>query len=216
MKRPSVTSAALLGQLAMRDQSPYELAKAMSVNLRFFWPRAESHVYREVKRLVSEGWAIAESSRQGRRTRTTYSITSAGRRAMAAWLASPPGGTSMESEPLVRVFLGADGTVEDLLAAIRRARSDAEAMLAIGSGVAEDYLAERHPFQEHVHLRAFTFDYLFRWAELTVDWADRAEAEVKRWRGTRPSPAKHARALARIAQVIGRGTSNPRAARRAP
>jgi PadR family transcriptional regulator AphA len=200
----SATSAALLGQLAWREQSTYELVKAMGGNVRFFWPRAESHVYREVKRLTAAGMATASAGATGRRPRTTYSITAAGRGALARWLAQPPGGVVLEHEPLLRVFIASNGTRADLLAAIAAARAQAEAMLAIGDGIAEQYHARTHPFQREVHVRALTFDYLYSWARHTVDWADRAEADVRGWRDLRPGPTKERRALERLRAIVGR------------
>src|SRR4051812_30345874 len=148
----SATSAALLGQLAWREQTPYELAKAMGANVRYFWPRAESHVYREVKRLAASGLATAERGATGRRPRSTYRITAAGREALASWLARPSRGFALEHEPLLRVFISSSGTRADLLAAIAAAREQAEAMLAIGDGLAEQYVGGTHPFQDEVHI----------------------------------------------------------------
>jgi DNA-binding PadR family transcriptional regulator len=201
----SATSAALLGQLAWREQTTYELVKAMGGNVRFFWPRAESHVYREVKRLTAAGLAAAERGATGRRPRTEYRITAAGRAALAGWLASPPGGVALEHEPLLRVFISTSGRREDLLGAIAAARSQAEAMIAIGDGIADLYLAGEHPFQQDVHVRTLTFDYLYNWARLTIEWADRAEADVRSWRDLQPGRAKHKRALSRLRAITGRG-----------
>jgi PadR family transcriptional regulator, regulatory protein AphA len=198
----SATSAALLGQLAWREQTPYELTKAMGRNLRYFWPRAESHVYREVKRLVADGHATASRGATGRRPRTVYAITPAGRDALARWLASAPGGVTLEHEPLLRVFLGSGGTRADVLEAVAAARAQAEVMLGIARGIGDEYLAERHDFQEEVHIRQFSYDYLSGWARHTVEWADRTEAEVRRWRDLRPTPAKHRRALDHIRRMV--------------
>jgi DNA-binding PadR family transcriptional regulator len=210
----SATSAALLGQLAWREQSSYELVKAMGDNVRFFWPRAESHVYREVKRLTATGLATGARGATGRRPRTTYRITPAGRDALAEWLAQPAGGVALEHEPLLRVFLATSGSRADLLRAIGTAREQAQAMLAIGDGLADLYLAGEHPFQKEVHVRALTFDYLYSWARFTVEWADRAEADVRGWRDLRPTRPKHRRALARLRAITGRGQPNPGMARR--
>src|SRR5579884_281667 len=106
MESITPTEAALLGQLAWRPQTPYELAKGMERNLRFFWPRAASHVYRQVKRLARAGLATAERGATGRRPRTVYAITPAGRAALRAWLGAAPGAVELEHEPLLRVFLG--------------------------------------------------------------------------------------------------------------
>lgn len=201
----SATSAALLGQLAWRPQTPYELTLAMRRNLRYFWPRAASHVYREVKRLTAHGWARVERGRTGRRPRSVYHITDAGRAALAGWLSAPPGEISLEHEPLLRVFLASGGSRRELLAAIRKARDDAAAMLEIGESLAREYLDRTHLFQAQVHVRALTFDYLYNWARLTVEWADRAEREVGRWDDLDLSPAKERRALRHLRQVLNGG-----------
>jgi hypothetical protein len=78
-------------------------------------------------------------------------------------------------------------------------------MLAIGDRIGDLYLSGQHPFQEEVHIRALTFDYLYNWARFTVGWADRAEAEVSRWRDVRPAPSKHGRALRRLREILARG-----------
>lgn len=200
----SATSAALLGQLAWREQSPYEMTREMKRNLRYFWPRAASHVYREVKRLTANGWATAERTSTGHRPRTVYRITDDGRRALAAWLASPSAGTALEHEPLLRVFLASSGSRGDLLAAVARARADALAMLAVGRPLAGEYLAGTHQFQDQVHIRALTFDYLYNWARFTVEWAERAEQEVGLWNDLAAAPEKHERALEHLRRIIDR------------
>jgi hypothetical protein len=75
-------------------------------------------------------------------------------------------------------------------------------MLAIGEPLAHEYLERRHEFTDQVHLRALSFDYLYGWARFTVAWADRCEGEVRRWRTTAPSKAKHERALARLRAIV--------------
>ena len=201
----TTTSYAILGQLAWGEATTYELVKAMGRNLRFMWPRAESRIYDEAKRLTGAGLAVARPSKTGRRRRTVYAITRAGRRALREWLASPPEGISLEHGPLLRTFLGREGRPEDLLVAVSAVREHAEGMLAIATTIADEYLEQRHPNQDEVHLRALTFDYLYRWAQLNLDWADRTEAELRRWRDTKPSAAKHRRALERIRAALSLG-----------
>ena len=197
------TSYAILGQLAWGEATTYELVKAMGRNLRYMWPRAESRIYDEAKRLTAAGLAEAHPGRTGRRRSTTYAITDAGRHALREWLASAPEGIALEHGPLLRIFLGREGRPEDLLAAVATAREHADAMLAVGSPVAQEYFDGRHPQQEEVHLRAITFDYLYRWAQLNREWADRTEVELRRWRDNAPSAAKNRRALERIRAALG-------------
>lgn len=210
----SPTRAALLGQLAWRPQTAYELNRALSDNVRFIWPRAHSHVYREIKRLAAHGLASADRGATGRRPRTVYSITDEGHAALREWLASDPGGVALEHEPLLRVLFASSGTREDLLAAAARARADADEMLAIGRALGARYLEGTHQRQGEVHLRVFTFEYLIRWAALTAEWADALAAEVGEWDDLHPTAAKRRRALARIEALLAAEGINPRDAAR--
>ena len=148
----------------------------MGRNLRYMWPRAESRIYDEAKRLTAAGLAEAHTGRTGRRRRTTYAITDAGRHALREWLAGSPEGISLEHGPLLRILLGREGHPEDLRAAVSAAREHADSMLEVGTPLGQEYLEGHHPQQEEVHLRAITFDYLYRWAQLNREWADRTEA----------------------------------------
>lgn len=59
----TTTSFAILGLLAIQPWSTYELAQLMRRSLQFVWPRAESNLYAEPKRLVDAGLATAEVER---------------------------------------------------------------------------------------------------------------------------------------------------------
>lgn len=177
----TTTSYALLGQLAYRPWTAYELAKGMAWNFDYFWPRARSLVYAEVKRLAGAGLVQGEKSFVGARSRTTYSITPEGKGALRQWLATPPTVFGLEMEALVRVWLAGFGRREDLLQTLARTRAEAEKMLRVAGEVREAYLEGRAPGQAHVHVRALLVDFLSRYAELARDWAIRSEASVARW-----------------------------------
>ena len=83
------TSYAILGLLALKPWTTYELAQQMDRALGRFWPRAESRIYEEPKKLVARGLARASSEMVGKRPRTVYTITAKGRRALAEWVADP-------------------------------------------------------------------------------------------------------------------------------
>ena len=84
MKELTTTSYALLGLLALKPWTTYELAQQMDRSLRNFWPRAQSKLYEEPKNLVEHGLAASEKQQVGRRPRTVYSITPGGRDALRA------------------------------------------------------------------------------------------------------------------------------------
>src|ERR687884_316592 len=118
---PTTTSYALLGLLALRSWSAYELAGQMQRAIHLCWPRSERLAYAEPKRLVVMGLARQRSERVGQRRRTVYEITPAGRRALRAWLATTPAPPQLEFETMLRLIHGDHGTTDDLLRAqVRR------------------------------------------------------------------------------------------------
>ncbi len=99
------TSYAILGLLAIKPWTTYELATQVERTVRRFWPRTRSKLYEEPKKLVAAGLAEAVKGAHGRRPRTVYTITPAGRQALAAWLAGE------SAEPVVRVRAPAQGVL---------------------------------------------------------------------------------------------------------
>jgi DNA-binding PadR family transcriptional regulator len=206
----SPTSYAVLSQIALRPWSSYELAKHMAVNLRFFFPRAESRIYAELKVLQRRRLLRAEITRVGRRPRTVYSITAAGSRALRQWLAQAPvSPLSLEFEGLLRVFVAHFADKADLARALSEIRAHNQQLIETAGRVAEQYRTGSAPFQRYVHERAFVFDFLARFAGLVRDWADRVEAEVADWRDLAPE-GKDARAVrligATAAEVLRAGS----------
>ncbi|MEZ0369146.1 MAG: PadR family transcriptional regulator [Candidatus Sericytochromatia bacterium] len=186
MKQLSTTSYAILGQLALREWSAYELASEMQRNIHYFWPRAESGIYAELKRLTQMDLAQAEKCFVGKRSRTLYQITEAGHGALQDWLASPPAPLSLEFESLLRVLYASLGTPEQLQASISVAQTEAEELLRLASKIGQEYLNGRAPFQGQIAARCMIYDYLAHFAHFTKAWAVRSQQLVASWEGLDP------------------------------
>src|SRR5207245_9545778 len=91
--------------------------------LRYSWPRGRSHFYAGLRRLQQAGLAREQKAYVGRRPRTTYSITPAGRRALRRWLRSPISPPILESEIVLRMLLAPLGDRDMLLDALAQAVS---------------------------------------------------------------------------------------------
>src|SRR4029453_4299447 len=114
----NTTSFAMLGMLAIRPWSTYELAKHLDRSLRPLWPRARSNLFNEPKKLVTHGLAVASEEAVGRRPRPVYTITPEGRQALRRWLGTPGEGPVLEFEQLLKVFFADHGTKADAVAAV--------------------------------------------------------------------------------------------------
>jgi DNA-binding PadR family transcriptional regulator len=145
MADQSPATYGLLGMLAARSWTGYELTRQVARSLRFVWPTSEGHLYREQKRLVDLGWATVEPERTGRRTRNRYTITPAGRRALGRWLATEPEEPHLQIEGVLRLFYANIGNPDDLRRSMAATAERTAAMLADLRGFVREYLAEGGP-----------------------------------------------------------------------
>ena len=177
----TTTSHALLGLLAVRDWTTYELAKQVKRSLNWFWPRAERKLYDEPKRLVEQGLATATREQTGKRGRTVYRITGQGRAALREWLSEPPAPRSIEFEGMLKVFFADQGSPDQLLATLDRIEDEASAQLA---ALAEMAATRPVPFPQRAHLSAIALRLQYEQEDAVLRWARWARKQVTQWEST--------------------------------
>lgn len=194
-RKLTTTSFAILGLLAVRSWSAYELAKQMQRSLRFIWPRAQSAIYEEPKHLVAQGLARVRQEPSGaNRTRARYAITAKGRRAFAAWLAEPSAPPQFESEAAVRTMFAEHGRLQDLRRTIEGVRAHADETQRLLAAVGESWLADA-PYPERMHVAGLVGRLSHEQAAALRRWADWALDEVGRWPSTGPDAAPRGRVV---------------------
>jgi DNA-binding PadR family transcriptional regulator len=183
VKRVTLTSTsyAVLGLLAIKPWTTYELAKQMDRSLRRFWPRAESRIYDEPPKLVAAGLARASKDLVGKRPRTTYSITDEGRNALGQWLDVEGAPPELEFEGLLKVFFGEHGDRQAMLTHLAAARRWSEERLTQDAAIVQGYLREGSPFPDRLPVIVLTGRFLSDFARLVGLWAEWAEDEVAAW-----------------------------------
>jgi DNA-binding PadR family transcriptional regulator len=180
MTRRTTTSYALLGLLALRSWTTYELAKQVQRSLNWFWPRAERKLYDEPKHLVEAGLATAHAESTGKRPRTVYAITQAGRRELRSWLDEPAAARSTEFEAMVKVFFADAGDLDQLGTTLERVEDEAKERVR---ALAE--MAARPPvFAERLHISALTLRLQLDQERAVLEWAAWAREQVAQWRST--------------------------------
>lgn len=186
MEKPlTTTSAAILGLLATRSWTTYELAKQAQRSLRWFWPRAERKLYDEPKRLAAAGLATAATEQTGRRRGTRYTITPKGRRALKRWLSEPPAAPQFESDGMVKVFFADAGSLAQLRAALQHMADDARARIAELESMASETLTGRTMFPQRLHLSALTLPFGHHQEQATLQWATWALEQTATWTSVR-------------------------------
>lgn len=177
----TTTSYALLGLLAIKPWTSYELTRQMDRSLGRMWPRARSKLYEEPKKLVAQGLARGSQEQVGQRTRTVYAITPKGRRALAAWLREPGEGPVLEFEQLLKIFFAENGTKADALATLAATQAWARERGLESHAVGGQYLEGSGPFPERLAQLALTARFLNDFYVMVGEWARWASAIIETW-----------------------------------
>jgi PadR family transcriptional regulator, regulatory protein AphA len=216
----------LLGMLATRSWTGYELTQQVRRSLRFVWPTSEGHLYREQKKLVALGWATVVDEPVGRRTRQRYAITGAGRRALRAWLATDPEEPHLQVEGVLRAFYGNHAGPQELASSMRATAASAREMLSELRGFVDEYLDGGGPvellergvggpggrrefhgrelYPERLHTVALAIDVTTRLLETVDDFFTTTAEEVADWPST-DDPVLTPATRARLERIRARG-----------
>lgn len=200
------TSYLILGMLTSGDWSAYEIAVLVGRGLDDVWARADRQRYNAPKRLLEKGLVSARTEATGKRERTVYSITSAGRRALRDWLATESLPPALEFEGMVRVILADAGSTEDLrtnLETMRDQAIDKKALYLAHAATMLDEDGGTFPERHHVLVLAnrFMLDHFSHIAE----WADWALDQTEPWPDTvTPATTHRSRSRAIVEESLER------------
>jgi DNA-binding PadR family transcriptional regulator len=93
---------ALLGALADRPRTGYELLKHFEQSLAYAWPASHSQIYPELARLRDDG--LIEQTGAGARNSKTYAVTDAGLAEIRHWLRDTEPDRRVRSDAALRTF----------------------------------------------------------------------------------------------------------------
>ena len=177
----TTTSYSVLGLLAIKPWTTYELIRQVDRSLRRIWPRAQSKLYEEPKKLVALGFARANQERVGKRGRTKYTITARGRRALAAWLDEPGAGPVLEFEQLLKIHFADSGTKQDILTNLAATLAWVREQNVENLATARAYLEGEGAFPERAAINQLGGRFLTDFYAMVTRWAEWATRVVEDW-----------------------------------
>jgi DNA-binding PadR family transcriptional regulator len=97
----------------------------------FFWTSGDSQIYAETKRLAEFGYLHAQKEPGKTRSRTFYTLTPKGRRALQHWLRQPARFPAIQHEASFRLI--ANGLISDaeMVESLRGLRAEVERLEAL-------------------------------------------------------------------------------------
>jgi PadR family transcriptional regulator, regulatory protein AphA len=137
LSNPALTpfSYVVLTLVGQDGAGPHDLVQ-MARRGRIYWDAADSQWYAEPKRLERLGLLAARKEPGRTRPRTHYTLTDAGRDALAAWMREPARFPRIQNEPIVRL-LAADLVHEQAVLESLRALREEIAAIAVQLDAAE-------------------------------------------------------------------------------
>ncbi|MFN8020210.1 MAG: PadR family transcriptional regulator [Acidimicrobiales bacterium] len=164
---------ALLGLLAERPASGYELTKHFELSLANVWSAKHSQIYPELVRMAADGWV--EAGEEGARGRRDYRITPAGRAELRRWLTEVEPDRASRNEAMLRIFFLGSLDDHEASAYLRR---EAEAYRS--SSAALDRLDGAIPWDEGTgdRMGRIALEQGRRWSRMMADWADWAAEQI--------------------------------------
>src|SRR4029453_13163521 len=100
----NVVPPVLLGLLASKPLSGYDIKRVVDRSTRFFWAASYGQIYPELKRLEEEGLVEGEDRPNGGRSRGRLKVAGAGEQALVEWLLGETVTIEYRDESLLRLF----------------------------------------------------------------------------------------------------------------
>jgi DNA-binding PadR family transcriptional regulator len=163
--RRQVLRHALLGLLADRPMSGYDLAKRFEASVGRTWSAGHSQIYPELNRLADDG--LVDAGAPGPRGRKTYVITDDGHDAVRTWLAETEPDRTVRDEAALRTFFLWLMEPEAARTHIEGEHAAAQETLEALRGTA----AARRPATAAERSQRLALEAGLRWAQARADWA---------------------------------------------
>ena len=154
---------------------PHDLRR-MADQGRIYWDAAPSQWYAEPKRLAAAGLLQAEKQPGRTRERTHYTLTEAGRGALADWVRKPATLPRMQNEPVVRLLAADLVSPPDVLEGLE---GMSEEIQAAREGVARSVEVFQPELPHREHLLDLNNRYAARLLDLQAEWLAEAVKLLK-------------------------------------
>ncbi|GAA3646290.1 hypothetical protein GCM10022224_006300 [Nonomuraea antimicrobica] len=168
---------AILGLLAVRPMSGYELKKTIDESVGHFWTADQSQIYRTLSGLVDDGLAVRRTVVQDDRPNLhLHAVTDGGLAELDRWLASGLRTPPVREPFLARLFFADRLPVDEIRKLVRARRRETGELLA-----ALEAIAVPEPSGDLGQvLRLATLANGVAHARAELDWLDTVERQLDR------------------------------------
>ena len=170
---PSAVTWVILGLIAQKPCSGYDIKRNVDRSIRHFWAASYGQIYPELKRLEEAGWIVGDKAPRGGRARSVYRITGAGSQALRAWLGGRETRIELRDESLLRLFFADTLPIDEALGQLAARREGYRQMLEYLESL-DDGTGPDTPFVDLVY--RWGLDYC-RWG---IEWCDHQQRRLSK------------------------------------
>lgn len=172
MPRENKTKFALLGLLAMKPMSGYDMKKTIERSFGNFWNESYGQIYPILKTLLTEGLvSVNVEKNAGKPDRNIYSITKPGIEILLKWLKEPPEPQKERVEVLLKMMFGHILPIEKTIEHITKFKNEHRDTLSRHKKIEEHLMIE---YQDEPRLPFWlsTVRCSIHISQAYIDWCD--------------------------------------------
>lgn len=172
-------SYALLIALAEQPATGYDLSLRFRERLANVWPASHQQIYRELGKLLDQGWLTVEMVSQTERPdKKCYSITEAGLAALRDWLHQTQPRPTIRDPLLVKLFAGDLLDKTQLTAELQQLRRAIEDELTRYQAIEQAYFSEPEKISQHFQYQHLALRYGLLAAKAKLQWLEEADVHL--------------------------------------
>lgn len=180
MAKKSKTGYAILGMLAIKPMSGYQIRQLIQMSTANFWSESDGQLYPALSKLAEQG-LIAEkvSLKKDIREKKVYRITPKGQAELKKWLALEAETHTVRSEFMLKMFFGANVTPTMNLEHVEIFRSQIKSKLARLFEI-KNTIEQEDKSSPHFPYWMMSIDYGIKQGTAQLEWCDNVMLTLKK------------------------------------
>jgi DNA-binding PadR family transcriptional regulator len=184
MPRENKTIYLILGLLAHKSMSGYDIKKRNDEFLKYFWKIGYGQLYPSLKTLEKQG-LVKKEPNEGKVSRgyKKYSITPEGLSSLSDWLIKSIETNATSNEYLLKLFFSAHIPIENVIKSMKKFREENEKNLEIAKYYEERLLSTLDEIDHQYYL--LVARYGIKDFTKNIEWADETLITLERMKKNR-------------------------------
>ena len=173
----------VLGFLNYSSMSGYDLAKAFSSSVQFFWNAQNSQIYLVLDKLEKQGFVTHKLIVQtDKPSKKLYSITEAGRTEFLRWLSEPNENiiSELKSVILMKVFFSSNRTTAENIEMFKAIINDCRLVLNSMNSIPDSIQRYSEGLSDEAPLYwQFDADFGYSYIKMCIEWAEKCIGKLE-------------------------------------